>query len=141
MTPYSKIFDRFDIKITDYDLASLAESDRVAIETKFLNSAVVNFRKCKVDLSDRDDVAKQFNNTLSDLEQEIIAYYMVKEWTAQYRNAQDIMESVMTTSSFKNFSPANQIKAVRELYNDAVIEASRLEAQYSYSKQNLSGLG
>lgn len=141
MTPYKRVFDAFEGKITDYELKDLIENIRIEIEIMFLNSAVTNFVDCTQDLIDRNDTLEQFNITLTDLEIEILSLLMVKQWTSQFKNTTDLLETVLSPDSFKRFSPANQIKAIRELYNDTITESDILISKYTFNSDFIGGLG
>ena len=67
-TPYSKIYDRALAKITDYDLALLPDEDLHLMLKGWLTSSISKFRKCKSDLSNRDDELRTFNIDLLDVE-------------------------------------------------------------------------
>lgn len=140
MTPYQDVFDRFDSKITDYELDSLTESEQDDIKTQKMNSAIANYFSVKVDLS-RDDATLTFDNDLPELVQEVIALYMVMEWLRPFKNNVDYLESYLNSREFKNFSPANKLKEVRETYKQAKLDASRLEIKYSYSNSMGGALG
>lgn len=79
-TPYSKIYDRALAKITDYDLALLPDEDLHLMLKGWLTSSISKFRKCKSDLSDRDDELEIFNSDLVDEEIEILAIMVTIEW-------------------------------------------------------------
>ncbi|GAH23872.1 unnamed protein product, partial [marine sediment metagenome] len=49
----------------------------------FLKNAIPKFKECVTDLSDRDDTAMVFNNTLTELEEEILANMMALEWVGR----------------------------------------------------------
>ena len=76
-TPYSAIYKRFLQKITDYKLLSLPEEDVEEILYGYLTSSIVKFRTIKSDLSKRDDESQCFEDTLLDVEIEILALQMV----------------------------------------------------------------
>ena len=76
-TPYETIYNRALAKITDYDLALLPDEDLHLMFKGWLTSAISKFRKCKSDLSDRDDELEIFNADLVDEEIEILALLVV----------------------------------------------------------------
>ena len=86
-TPYSKIYDRALAKITDYDLALLPDEDLHLMLKGWLTSSISKFRKCKSDLSNRDDELRTFNIDLLDVEKEILAVMMAREWLAPQLNS------------------------------------------------------
>ncbi len=141
MTPYSDIYKRFERKIIDYDLDDLIEVDKHDIEIGFLISSISDFVDCESDLTDRDDFLQTFNITLTELEIEILSLLMVKHWTVQFKNTQDLLETILSPDSFKRFSPANQLNAVNSLYKDSIIESDLLISKYTYTDEFIGGLG
>lgn len=93
-TPYSKIYDRALAKITDYDLALLPDEDIHFMFKSWLASSISKFRKCKSDLSNRDDELEIFNDDLVDEEIEILAIMVTIEWL------QPQITSCLITSQF-----------------------------------------
>lgn len=79
-TPYSTVYDRALQKCQDYELAELPDRDVEEMLHGWLLSAIAKFRKCKNDLSDRDEELRQFNVDLEDEEIEILSILTVREW-------------------------------------------------------------
>lgn len=140
-TPYSAIHQVAIQKISAYGLLDFQPSDREAIMTGFLKSAIVDFsRICKVDLSDRDERLAQFNN---DLDEEIIeilatgeAYYWVLPKVANEENFYNLMNA----GDYSFFSPANLLDkmiAMRELMEK---EFRRKMMLYSYKTADIASL-
>ena len=94
MTSYEKIYDRFLQKITDYKMLDLSDTEIRQECVKWLSSAIAKFRRCKNDLSQRDDELETFTVELLDVEIEILSTLMVSEWLAPQLN------SVLYTSQF-----------------------------------------
>ena len=93
-TKYEEIYDKFAKCITDYNLFELLQSDDAESQKfvenmleGFLMSSVAKFYKCTKDLSNRDEILKQFNFVLDDLEIEILALMMVAEWVEPQLNS------------------------------------------------------
>ena len=82
MTSYEKIYDRFLQKITDYKMLDLMDTEIRQECAKWLSSAIAKFRRCKNDLSQRDDELETFTVELLDVEIEILSTLMVSEWLA-----------------------------------------------------------
>lgn len=89
-TPYYKIYEKALSKITDYDLATIPNDDLQATLHGWLMSAISKFRKCKNDLSDRDDELGVFNVDLIDEEIEILALLIVSEWLEPQVNSVNV---------------------------------------------------
>ena len=135
MTSYETIFNRFSQKITDFKLLELSDDDVYAMMLSWLNSSIAKFRRCKNDLSLRDDEISSFTVDLLDQEIEILATLMVSEWLAPQLN------SVLYTSQFfggkeeKFFAQANQLDKLMTLQHKNDIQAQKLMRDYGY--QNL----
>ena len=63
-TPYSEIYDLYSGMCSDYEFLNLSTQEQDEILEGWLLIAVGEFKKCKIDLSDRDSTLKQFNQTL-----------------------------------------------------------------------------
>lgn len=86
-TPYEKIYNRFSQKITDFNLVELDNDSLGEMLLGWLNSAIVRIRRCKHDLTKRDDELLEFAEDLSDIELELLAMGMVDAWVSQYLNS------------------------------------------------------
>jgi hypothetical protein len=137
-TPYENIYARFIRKITDYGHENLLEEDLAEILLGYLQSAVPKFVQSKTDLS-RNDSTEKFSNTLSELEEEIISQMMVNEWLQPKVKTTDLLEEKLSPKDFSSFSPANQVKELRELYLDSQKEVDSLIVTYTYNS-DLSNL-
>jgi len=137
MTSYQKIYDRFERLIVDYDLNELLPTTKAEVELGFLQSAITYYFTSSKDLSNRDDVNLTFNFDLTELEQEILANYMVVAWIQPYMNSQDLFEQHFITSEYKAFSSANKINALEKAYNMANKNASVLATKNSI--KNIAG--
>lgn len=132
MTPYLTIYEIFAQKIKDFDLIAMDDDDVKAMMKGWLRSSIAKFRKCKNDLSQRDDANDTFLVTLLDIEIEILAILMVGEWL------QPQMNSVLYTSQFiggkeeKFVGQDKQLTALRELEKKNTITAKNLMRDYGY---------
>lgn len=93
-TKYEEIYKKFASFITDFNLFELLQSDDAETQNfvedmleGYLLSSTAKFYKCIKDLTDRDDILKQFNFELDDLEKEILALMMVSEWIEPQLNS------------------------------------------------------
>ena len=69
-TPYDVIHSRAIAKLSDYDILKFDEDTRQQILDDYLLSSQIEFQRlCKINLSDKDTVLRQYN---SDLNEEII---------------------------------------------------------------------
>lgn len=135
-TPYEIIYNRTLSKLEDPQLAMLPEEDLEEILHDYLMSAIAKYRKCEHDLSDRDEELKQFNSDLSDLEIEILAILMLREWISQRLHS---VTTVMQTFSGKEtsfYSQAAHIKELREMDDRLRLEAQQLSRDYTYTSND-----
>ena len=134
-TPYSNIYDLFSGMNSDYEFLSLSVEIQDEILEGWLLSAIGEFSdKCKVDLSDRDEILKQFNLSLSDKEKKVLAKLMICEWLSPKLYTLENLRNQLSSKDFSLFSPANLLKEIRTTHILATSTASRMIVAYSYSK-------
>ena len=132
MTSYDKIYNRALSKIEDPMLIQLPEEDFENMLHGWLTSAIAKHRKCTHDLSDRDDELRQFNVDLTDIEQEILAILMVREWLAPQLNSVVLTSQVFGGKEEKFYAQANHLSELRELDEKLRLEAQQLSRDYTY---------
>jgi hypothetical protein len=135
MTPYESIYDRFLSKITDYELKDLIVDSVEDAKTqllKYLKGAIVDFYNCNIDLSLRDDEVESFELNLSDIEQEILANYMVTHWMKPQVLRLENIRKGLGSKDFTVFSGANHLKQLQELKTQLENDASKLNLIYYY---------
>lgn len=135
-TPYSEIFDRFLNALTDYELADKAIQDTVGFENdlvSYLKKAITHFVYSKKNLSDRDDENQIFNVDLTELEQEILALYMVPIWLSPNILRLENIRQNIGNSDFRIFSPGNHLDKLTTLKQELKSEAENLALYYYYS--------
>jgi hypothetical protein len=135
-TPYSAIYKRFLQKITDYKLLSLPEEDVEEILYGYLTSSIVKFRTIKSDLSKRDDESQCFEDTLLDVEIEILALQMVCEWVEPQLNNELYTKQFIGTKEEKFFAQSNHLEKLQTLRNDAELRSKKLRRDYSYQNSD-----
>jgi len=142
-TPYSEVFDLFLASIQDYRINRLYEKSVEDMENylmSFLIKAIVNFRKCKTDLEDRDDTNKVFNQTLSTDEKVILSNLMIVEWLTKEVNDILSLKNFLQDTDFKTYSQANNLKEKRELLTTMKEMVDKQIVQYSYNNFDWSKL-
>lgn len=132
MTSYETIYNRALSKIEDPMLIQLPEEDFESMLHGWLTSAIAKHRKCTHDLSDRDDELRQFNVDLTDIEQEILAILMVREWLAPQLNSVTLTSQVFGGKEEKFYAQANHLSELRELDERLRLEAQQLSRDYTY---------
>ena len=84
-------------------------------------------------MSDRDELLKQFNLTLTDKEKKILAKLILVEWLNPKLYTLSNLQNQLSSKDFNMFSPANLLKEIKDLYNLTKKEANRMITSYSYS--------
>lgn len=140
-TQYSDVINVFIGKINDYDLPKFTDVEREEIITGFLVSACTKFKSCKVDLYDRDNTLKQFNQTLDDEIIDIISETMIVEWLKPKLLSSENIKNCLSTKDYNLFSPANLLKEIRETFKECKYESKKLINNYSFSHADLDKLG
>ncbi|WP_257645262.1 hypothetical protein [Bacillus velezensis] len=138
-TPFEEIYGFFLPKLTDYSFLNISDQDLADTLEPLLRSSSIKFRRCKKDLTDRDQELKQFNEDLSDEEKEILACFMVVEYLTPKIVTADLLHQTLSSKDFKLYSQANHIKEIRELRNLIKKEAEGLMVQYTYSNISMRG--
>ena len=133
MTSYENVYNTALSKISDPQLAMLPEEDLANMLYGYLMSAIAKHRKCEHDLSDRDEAGKQFNADLSDLEIEILAIMMVREWISQQLHSVTLTLQVFSGKESKYYSQSAHIAELRELDDRLRLEAQQLSRDYTYT--------
>ncbi|MBG9765820.1 hypothetical protein [Paenibacillus polymyxa] len=133
MTPYSKIFERFQGKIQDYTIDEMflnSIEDYEDYLMGFLKSGLVKFSYCKNDLSDRDEENRSFTADLTELEQEILSQLMLGEWFEKEVNNILDMRLAISSSDWKRYSESQNFKEKAVLRDKAIERADSLMMQY-----------
>lgn len=138
MTPYTDLYASVLSKIRDYDFVKLDEEHIYEVLSDYVRPAIVSFRGCKQDLSDRDDDAGEFNIDLTDTEIEILANYMVICYLdSNYIRVPLALKQALPSKDFHAFSPANHLNAVvaaRERYRK---DNETLLVRYRYIQRDI----
>ncbi|OAO82585.1 hypothetical protein [Anoxybacillus flavithermus] len=139
-TPFSEIYGRVYNKISDYSFLNLTQNEVEDILESYLLSSIVKFKKCKKDLSNRDQALKQFNEDLTDEEKEILATLMCVEYLTPKLITSELLKQKLSTKDYQLYSQANQIKEIREVRDKMKSEANQMMISYSYSENSLDDL-
>lgn len=131
-TTYDSIYNIAASKITDPEIALLSSDDLEEMFHDYLISAISQFRKCKSDLSDRDDEIRQFNADLLDVEKEILAILVVRQWLQPQLYSALLTKQVFSDKEQKYYSQAQHISELRALDETLKLEAQKLSRDYSY---------
>lgn len=131
-TSFDIIKKRFLNKITDPDLASLLPDTIDSILAEFLESAIVRFQKCYKDINDYDTTLQQFNVDLNQVEIEILANWMVYEWTNQHTMRAELLQQSMSSKDYTMYSQANHLDKMLLLKQQLYVETNQMILDYSY---------
>ena len=141
MTSYTDIFNIFLNKISDIKFLDMDDNDINQMLTSWMTSAISKIKKCKSDLSTKDDEIQVFNDDLLDIEKEIIATAMVKEWLEPQLNSTLYTSQFFCGKEEKFYAQANQLEKLQALLRKVQLEARKLARDYSYQTfidENLS---
>lgn len=140
-TAYSDVYEAALFNITDIGLASLATDDAEDVLFAYMLKAIVDFAPiCKKDLSDRNEVQAEFNESLSETEVEILALGITSKWLSHKAMFSQNMRDSMSSKDYSFHSPANMLTALmdaadrmRRVFKNAMLE-------YSYNNGDISSL-
>lgn len=133
-TPYTVLYESVLSKIKDYDFLALEEDDIYSVLHDYVRPAIVSFRICKIDLSDRNEVG--FKEVLNDTEIEILANYMVINYLdSNYIRVPLALKQVLSSKDFNAFSPANQLDKMMAVRNKYLSDNETLLSRYSWIKR------
>lgn len=139
-TPYYVVDNSFLNKITDDYLLTLIDENLYKLIGDYRTSASVRFKQCKK-LQDRDDELKQYNQTLTDEEVEILANLMILEWLKPQINSIELLKQSMSTKDYKLTSQAEHLLRLNNLKSSTIAEVDSLIVSYTYSNNSLDDLG
>ena len=134
-TPYVEIYAMFLNDIKDKKLIQLLTPEELGdtIEDYLLESADIRFKKCNVDLSDRDSGLQQFNGDLTNEEKRILSKGMRLKWlSSNFVANEKLLNARLTTKDYNIFSPANQLKVLMDLEREFKSELKNLITRYQY---------
>ena len=138
-TSYEEIYNLAANKITDPEIALLSQEDIEELFHGYLINAIPKFRKCKNDLSNRDDELRQFNVDLLDVEKEILAILVAREWLQPQLYSALLTKQVFSDKEQKYYSQSSHISELRALDETLKIEAQKLSRDYTYGSSEYLG--
>ena len=135
-TPYEKVYERFLSKITDFNLAEVDDYSFDKMMYGWLNSSIVRMRKCKHNLSLRDDSLQEFSEDLLDLEIELLALGMVDAWVTPMLNSTELTLQFIGGKEEKFYSQSQMLAELRNLKKDNSLEMNRLHNYFTYTNNS-----
>ena len=136
MTQYSTVYSRCLAKLEDPTLLQLPDEDLTEMLHNYMLSAIAKHRQCEHDLSDRDDELQQFNSDLTDLEIEILAILMLREWISVRLHSVTNVMQVFSGKETKWFSQAAHIAELRAMDEALKREAQQLSRDWTYQNNS-----
>lgn len=132
-------------KVTEYNLLGLDDFSRNQMVEGYMKRACAQFNNvCKHDLTDRDDILRQFNLVIPDNEideiVDIVSEGMLVQWMKPYVYRQENLESVLNTRDFTTYSPAEMLLRIGNAYTKAQKDYTNMVREYSYNHGDLSDL-
>lgn len=132
-TPYTDIYEKVIVSFQSYKFASLPQALFEEHVDKWIGEASsVNFLDSKVNLLDRDETLKQFNQTLSEREQWIVTYSICMSWINLVVSDESLLQNTIGDRDYSTYSPANLLKSlisIQDTFRSRMKEAMEL---YSY---------
>ena len=103
----------------------------------FMIRGLSNFNNCKKKLDNRDDITRQFNEELNDLEKSILADYTVIMWLDKGINdVRQLTGMLQNKSEGRRLSEANLLKEKSALRISMREEVNKKQTDYSFSNVN-----
>ena len=142
---YDEIVKAFLMKITEFDLLSLADNERDDIVKGYRKRTVTSFKKiCKYDLSKYDDDLDKFTDEFDEVDVDeiidIISEGMLVQWLKPFVYNQELLENAMNTADFTTYSPAELLLRVGDAYKQAQKTYTQMIREYSYNNGDLTEL-
>lgn len=140
-TPFTDIYARAIFRFADYDFLKQDMQTREDVLEKYLYSAKTDFyRICKIDLTDCDQLLKQFNEDLDDEIIEILATGIAYYWLSYKALDSKALKNVLNSKDYYYYSPANLLKEVQTLRKTVRMEFFSKMRRYSYNDNSLDTL-
>lgn len=128
--PYSNIYDMFLSDIKDHTLLDFEVEDREKILDDLRIKAETQFKQCKNNLLDKDNIKKQYNFDLTIEEQLIIATIMRKFWMNNKIYNLSLLKQAMSTKDWKQTSQAEHLLRLTVLMSELNKEISKMIVDY-----------
>jgi len=138
-TPFSDIYDRALYKFSDTDFLKYTDDLKESTMRHFLYSAQSDFEKmCEYDLSDTDEILKQYNVSLDNDSIEILSLGIAFYWVSAKTLNNELMKNRLKLSEYSFFSPEALLGTITELRDTIGAEFRGKMIQYSYSHNDVS---
>ena len=144
--PYDVFTDAFLNKISEYELLQLDDNTRTEIVDGYMKRSLVSFKKnCKYDFfTTADDTSRQFDVDVADADMdeivEIVSEGMIVQWLKPYVYHQELLQNVLNTRDFTQYSTAELLMRVGNAFAKAQSDYTNMIREYSYNHGDLSVL-
>ncbi len=139
-TSYDKVYQSFFSNITDYQLLELPEASLDENLNLWMKQGIAMASYNTERINKMDDLLREFEEDLSNNEIQMVAKLMVVIYINTYLFKEDLLSQSLNSKDYRAYSPANQLKALRELKEHINSEASVLMSRSSYSIENLKAI-
>ena len=143
---YDVFTNAFLNKISEFDFLEMPGGARVDIVDGYLKRAVTAFKKnCKYDLfTTQNDNERVFDEDvdLEDIDEivDIVSEGMVVQWLKPYVYQQELLQNVLNTRDYTQYSPAELLLRVGNAYEKAQKDYTQMIREYSYNHGDLTSL-
>lgn len=144
--PYDVFVGAFLSKVSEFELMQLDENNRTEAVDGYMKRALAAFKKnCKYDFfTTGDDDLREFRVDVNaeDLDEivDIVSEGMVVQWLKPYVNQQELLQNILNTKDYTQYSPAELLMRVGNAYTQAKHDYIQAIREYSYNHGDLSDL-
>lgn len=144
--PYDVFTGAFLSKVSEFEFLKLDDNTRTETIDGYMKRALSRFRKnCKYDLfTTGDDDTRQFDISITedDLNEilDIVSEGMVVQWLRPYVNQQELLQNVLNTKDYTQYSPAELLMRVGNAYAQAKKDYTQMIREYSFNHGDLTDL-
>lgn len=143
---YDVFTGAFLSKVSEFELMQLNVNNRTETIDGYMKRAISAFRKnCKHNIfTTGDDSLRVFNVDIgaADLDEltDIISEGMVVQWLKPYVYQQELLQNVLNTRDYTQYSPAELLMRVGNAYAKAQRDYTQMIREYSYNHGDLGDL-
>ena len=140
-TTYKELADLVFRKIKDRNFCEMSEETAYDIVIGYMRPAIVKFKSCKQDLSQRDDELGQFSFCLSDDTFVLLCNYMIIEWlTSEFILTRESLKARMSTAEYHKIDTKDMLTKSKELRAELLKENNQDAIDKSYKNSKLFDL-
>lgn len=143
---YDVFTNAFLNKISELDFMEMPGGARVDIVDGYMKRSISSFRKnCKYDFfTTQDDANRMFDVevAMDDMDEivDIVSEGMVVQWIKPYVYQQELLQNVLNTRDYTQYSPAELLLRVGNAYEKAQKNYIQMIREYSYNHGDLTSL-